>query len=64
MKEYTHASARLTVSGDPSDMTVSYASGLERDAIILLAVRVPIVVAVVLLSPEGEVRYASRGMSW
>ena len=40
MKEYTHASARLTVSGVPSDMTISYKSGLALEAVILLAVSV------------------------
>jgi hypothetical protein len=54
VKEYTHASARLTVSGVPSDMTISYASGLGRDALILLAIKVPIVVAIIMLSPQRK----------
>jgi hypothetical protein len=52
VKEYTHASARLTVSGVPPDMTISYSSGLGRDALILLAIKVLIIVAVILLSPS------------
>lgn len=37
-KEFTQASDRLKISGDPSDMVISYSSGDARDSIILLAV--------------------------